>query len=202
MTGCTGAGTNYVQMAADMESEFGITFELALYEIGGVRDAYDAGRCDFVLTGSDGTGSFVRQLTRSTPDDHNIWSSVFGKDPWAMLVPHGDDQWFDLIRMVGWILVNAEELGVTQDNVEDMYANSPSVKVQRLLGAEGTWGQERLQIAPDVAVNIIKEVGNFGEIIYRYYSVEAEEKGWGFYRERGPDNLYFRGGLMYVPENT
>ena len=115
-----------------------------------------------------------------------------------MLVPHGDDQWFDLIRMVGWILVNAEELGVTQDNVEEMYANSPSVKVQRLLGAEGTWGQERLQIAQDVAVNVIKEVGNFGEIIYRYYSVEAEEKGWGFYRERGPDNLYFRGGLMYV----
>ena len=124
MTGCTGAGTNYVQMAADMEAEYGITFELALYEIGGVRDAYDAGRCDFVLTGSDGTGSFVRQLTRSTPDDHSIWTSVFGKDPWAMLVPHGDDQWFDLVRMVGWILLNAEELGVTQDNVQDMYDNS------------------------------------------------------------------------------
>ena len=51
-------------------------------------------------------------------------------------------------------------------------------------------------------MNIIREVGNFGEIIDRYYSVEAEEKGWGFYRERGPDNLYLRGGLMYVPENT
>ena len=202
MTGCTGAGTNYVQMAADMEAEYGITFELALYEIGGVRDAYDAGRCDFVLTGSDGTGSFVRQLTRSTPDDHSIWTSVFGKDPWAMLVPHGDDQWFDLIRMVGWILLNAEELGITQDNVQDMYDNASSTKVQRLLGAEGTWGQDRLQIADDVALNIVKEVGNFGEIIDRYYSIEAEEKGWGFYRERGPDNLYLRGGLMYVPENT
>jgi general L-amino acid transport system substrate-binding protein len=119
-----------------------------------------------------------------------------------MLVPHGDDQWFDIVRMVGWILVNAEELGVTGDTAADLAANSESAKVKRLLGSESTWGQDVLNLDQDVAVNILEAVGNFGEMFERWYSVEAEEAGRGFYRNRGPDNLYYRGGLIYVPEMT
>ncbi len=202
MTGCTTAGTNYIQMAADMQAEYGIEFELNTYEAGGARDAYDAGRCDFSLGGSDSNLSFVRQLNNSKPDDHNAWKDVYGKDPWAMLVPHGDDQWFDIMRMVGWILVNAEEAGVTQANVEDLAKNSKNAKILRMLGSEGTWGQDVLNLDQDVAVNIIKAVGNLGEMLDRWYSIEAEEAGRGFYRNRALDHLYKNGGLIYVPEMT
>jgi general L-amino acid transport system substrate-binding protein len=79
MTGCTTAGTNYIQMAADMQAEFGIEFELNTFEASGGRDAYDAGRCDFQLGGSDSNAAFVAQLVNSTPDAHNVWNEVFGK---------------------------------------------------------------------------------------------------------------------------
>lgn len=200
-TGCTTAGTNYFQMAADMQKEFGINFELKGYEAGGARDAYDAGRCDFYLGGSDSNVSFLRQMKITKFEDHNVWDSVYGKDPWAMLVPHGDDQWFDLIRMVDWILVNSEEYGVTQANVEDMAKNSTNTKVLRMLGSEGTWGQDVLTVDQNCAVNVIKAVGNFGEMFDRWYSLDSEKYG-GTFKNRGLDKLWTKGGLLYRPEMT
>ena len=202
MTGCTTAGTNYFQMAGDMEREYGIDFELKGYEAGGALDAYDAGRCDFFLGGSDSNVSTIRQLKITKFEDHNVWDLVYGKDPWAMLVPHGDDQWFDVVRMVGWILVNAEEYGVTMDNVADMAKSSGDTKILRMLGAEGTWGQDVLTLDQDCAIDVLKAVGNFGEMHDRWFSLESEEAGIGTFKNRGLDKLWMNGGLIYVPEMT
>jgi general L-amino acid transport system substrate-binding protein len=123
-----------------------------------------------------------------------ILDVTISKEPLTPAVPHGDDQWFDIVKMVMYSLVNAEELGVTQANVDEM-ANSDNIQVRRLLGTEGEWGQADLGLDADAAVKAIKAVGNYGEIYDRYMGPNGD----AFTLPRGINNLWTEGGLIYAP---
>jgi general L-amino acid transport system substrate-binding protein len=96
-------------------------------------------------------------------------------------------------------MINAEELDVTMDNVDDMVANSENARILRMLGVEGEYGQEVLGLDIDFAYNVIKKIGNFDELVERFYSINDETRVGGFYRPRGNDALWNEGGLLFAP---
>jgi general L-amino acid transport system substrate-binding protein len=119
---------------------------------------------------------------------------TMSKEPLTPAVPHGDDKWFDVVKTTIWVLINAEELGVTQANVDEM-KSSDNPEIARLLGVEGTFGQEDLGLAADFGYNVIKALGNYGEIYDRYMG----PNGLSFTLDRGLNKLWKDGGLLYAP---
>lgn len=103
---------------------------------------------------------------------------------------HGDDQWFDLVRWTYFALVNAEELGVTSQNVEEML-KSTDPRLKRLLGTEGNYGED-VGVTADWVVRIVRAVGNYGEIYDRNVG-----PGTPLDIERGINNVWRKGGLHY-----
>src|SRR3954470_6389040 len=125
--------------------------------------AYDASRCDSYTT--DASGLAGERLRLASTDDHVILPEIISKEPLGPAVRHGDDQWFDIVKWTHFAMVNAEELGITKANVDDM-AKSDNPDIKRLLGTEGKFG-EALGLTNDWAYRIIKHVGNYGEIFER-----------------------------------
>ena len=109
-------------------------------------------------------------------------------------MPHGDEQWQDVVRTVMYVLINAEELGVTQEYVESMMSSNSAV-IRRMLGQEGEFGQEDLGLDREFAVGVINAVGNYGEIYDRYMGPEGES----FTMPGGVNRLWTDGGLIYAP---
>jgi general L-amino acid transport system substrate-binding protein len=123
-----------------------------------------------------------------------IMDVTMSKEPLTPAVPSGDDQWFDIVKVVSYVLINAEELGVTSANVDEMMSsNSPAIK--RLLGVEGEFGQADLDLEADFAANVIRAVGNYGEIYDRYMGPEGD----AFSLNRDLNKLWSDGGLIYAP---
>jgi len=150
--------------------------------------AYDAGRCDTFTT--DASGLYAERLKLTNPDDHMILPEVISKEPLGPVVRQGDDEWFNIVKWVGFALVNAEELGVTKDNVEEM-KNSDNPEIKRLLGTEGAYG-EAIGLDNDWAAKAIAGVGNYGEIFDRNIGPDTP---LGI--ERGINALWTNGGLQY-----
>jgi general L-amino acid transport system substrate-binding protein len=121
-----------------------------------------------------------------------ILDITISKEPLTPAVPQGDDQWFDIVKVVVWGLINAEELGVTQANVEEM-KSSDNIEVRRLLGAEGEWGQSDLGLPVDAIAKAVTAVGNYGEIFDRNLGPT------GLDLPRGQNELWTNGGLIYAP---
>jgi general L-amino acid transport system substrate-binding protein len=108
------------------------------------------------------------------------------------VVRHGDDQWFDIVKLVHFAMLNAEELGVTSKNVDAMLkSDNPDIK--RLLGTEGNYG-EQLGLTKDWAFRIIKHVGNYGEVFERNIGENTPLK-----MKRGLNALWTKGGIQYAP---
>jgi general L-amino acid transport system substrate-binding protein len=152
--------------------------------------AYLAGRCEAYTADMSALHSVRVQLAR--PRDHAILPDIISKEPLGPSVRQGDPQWFAIVRWVHFVLLNAEELRVTQDNVDAM-AGSADAGVRLLLGQEGSFG-EGLGLDNDFAARIIKAVGNYGEIFERNVGSESR---LGI--ARGLNNLWSRGGLQYAP---
>ena len=152
--------------------------------------AYEAGRCDVFTT--DASGLFAERLKFQKPDDHMILPEIISKEPLAASVRHGDDQWLDVVKWVHYAMLNAEELGVTQANVDQMI-KSDNPEVKRLLGTEGKYG-EMLGLPNDWVVRIVKNVGNYGEVFDRNVGAGSPLK-----IDRGANNLWTKGGLQYAP---
>lgn len=150
--------------------------------------AYDAGRCDAFTT--DASGLYAERLKLTNPDDSMILPEVISKEPLGPVVRQGDDEWFNLVKWVGYALVNAEELGVTQANVEEM-KGSDNPEIKRLLGTEGAYG-EAIGVDNDWAVKVISGVGNYGEIFDRNIGPSTP-----LAIERGINALWTDGGLQY-----
>ncbi len=125
-----------------------------------------------------------------SPDDHMILPDVISKEPLGPAVRHGDDQWADLVRWVHHAMLNAQELGVTRENVNDM-RSSDHPEIRRLLGAEGKFG-DALGLTNDWAVRIIRHVGNYGEVFERNLGEGSRLK-----IPRGQNALWTKGGLHY-----
>ena len=114
---------------------------------------------------------------------------MISKEPLGPAVRHGDDQWFDIVKWALFAMINAEELGLTSQNI-DQYLSSTNPAIQRFVGTSGGMGK-MLGLDDRWAYNIIKQVGNYGE------SFDTNLKPLGF--ERGINALWTHGGIMYAP---
>ncbi len=152
--------------------------------------AFFAGRCD-VYTSDTSQLASARSLRTQKPEDYVILPEVISKEPLGPFVRHGDDQWHDLVRWALYAMIEAEELGVTSANADEMLkSNDPNVK--RLLGTTPGMGKA-LGVDEKWAYNIVKQVGNYGESFERNVG-----KGSGMKLERGVNALWTKGGLMYA----
>ncbi len=152
--------------------------------------AFFSGRCD-VITGDASALAAQRIGRASNPDDYVVLPDRISKEPLAPVVRHGDDEWNDIVRWVVYALIEAEEKGVTSKNVDDMLKNEdPNIK--RMLGVTPGMGKA-LGLDEKWAYNEIKLVGNYGEIFDRTLGKDTELKF-----ERGLNDLWTRGGLMYA----
>jgi general L-amino acid transport system substrate-binding protein len=155
-----------------------------------LNKAFFAGRCD-VLTTDASQCAGIRAVAPN-PDEYIILPEIISKEPLAPAVRHGDDQWFDIVNFSVLALIAAEELGITSKNVDQMIkSNDP--KVMRFLGVTAGNGKA-LGLDEKWAYNIIKQVGNYGEIFERNVGVNTPLK-----LQRGLNDLWTRGGLMYAP---
>jgi general L-amino acid transport system substrate-binding protein len=192
-TVCVTTGTTTELNLADNFRGRGLEFEAVTFEdTASVYSAYEDGRCD-AATSDKSQLAAVREGF-ANPDDHMIMDVTMSKEPLTPAVPSGDDQWFDIVKTVAYVLINAEELGISSANADEM-AGSDNPEIKRLLGVEGSFGQEDLGLATDFAANIIRAVGNYGEIYDRYMGPEGD----AFTLPRGPNNLWTNGGLIYAP---
>lgn len=153
--------------------------------------AFEAGRCD-ALT-SDQSQLYALRIKLGDPKSAMVLPEVISKEPLGPVVRQGDDEWFNIVKWSLYAMVNAEELGVTSANVDEMKAGSSDPNVRRLLGVEGVKG-EWMGLPDDWGYNIIKQVGNYGEAFDR--NVGA---GSALGIARGLNALWSKGGLQYAP---
>ncbi|MDH3318598.1 MAG: amino acid ABC transporter substrate-binding protein [Betaproteobacteria bacterium] len=153
-----------------------------------VTNAYFSGRCDVFTTDVSGLVS-TRGSRAPKPADHVILPEVISKEPLGPVVRHGDDRWYDIVKWTLFAMLEAEELGLTSKNIEqNLTSTNPSI--QRFVGATGDIGK-MMSLDNRWAYNVVKQVGNYGE------SFETNLAPLGF--ERGINNLWTNGGLMYAP---
>jgi len=152
--------------------------------------AYESGRCDVFTT--DVSGLYAERLKFANPAEHVVLPEVISKEPLGPMVRHGDDQWFDIVKWVLFAMVDAEELGINQKNLDDM-AKSDKPELKRVFGTDGNLG-EQLGLTKDWVYRIVKGVGNYGETFDR--NVGAGSK-LGI--ARGLNALWNKGGIQYAP---
>jgi general L-amino acid transport system substrate-binding protein len=163
---------------------------LAFADIDATYEAYEEGRCDAVT--SDRSQLIARRTLLGNPGEHLILDEMLSKEPLGPAVLQSDSQWHDLITWSVYATIQAEELGIHSTNVET-FLTTDDPAVRRLLGIEGAHGAE-LGLPNDFAVNVIQQVGNYGEIYARNLA-----PGTPFDLPRGVNALWTRGGLIYAP---
>ena len=192
-TVCVTSGTTTEKNLADVFRQNNMDYEAVIFEeTASVYAAYDEGRCD--VTTSDKSQLAAVREGLADPDAHVILPVTISKEPLTSAVPHGDDQWFDTVKLVLFGLINAEELGVTQANVEEMKAGE-NINIRRLLGEEGDWGNSDIGLDVDALAKAITAVGNYGEIYDRYMGPNGD----AFTLPRDLNDLWTNGGLIYAP---
>jgi general L-amino acid transport system substrate-binding protein len=188
---CVQTGTTTEQNLADYFKGNNMKYEvIAFASADETVKAYESGRCDVFTT--DVSGLYAERLKLAVPADHAVLPEVISKEPLGPLVRHGDDQWFDIVKWTLFAMVDAEELGITQKNVDDM-AKSDKPELKRVFGADGNLG-ETLGLTKDWVARIIKATGNYGEVFDR--NVGASSK-LGI--ARGLNALWNKGGIQYAP---
>ena len=192
---CVTTGTTSELNLADYSRANNLNITAVTFEDWNVRDAtYLKGGCDAVSIDKSSLAANI--ISFPNPDDHMILPETISKEPLGPAVRQGDSQWADIVKWSEYAMINAEELGVTSANVDDMRANSKDVKVRRLLGVEGTLG-EGIGLSNDWAYYIIKQVGNYGENYEKY--IGSGKGALGIQREGTLNELWTKGGLMYSP---
>ena len=189
---CVQAGTTTELNLADYFKSNKMEYNPVVFEkLEEVNAAYDSGRCDVYTT--DQSGLYGIRLTLTAPDDHVVLPEIISKEPLGPAVRQGDDQWFHIVRWTYYALVQAEELGITQANVEEM-KNSANPEIKRVLGSEAdTKIGTDLGLTNDWVVNIIKATGNYGELFERNVGAGSPLK-----IARGLNALWTKGGLQYA----
>jgi general L-amino acid transport system substrate-binding protein len=152
--------------------------------------AFDAGRCD-ALT-SDQSQLYALRIKLGNPDGALVLPEVISKEPLGPVTAQGDDEWYKIVRWSLFAMLNAEELGVSSGNLDQMMS-SADPGIRRLLGKEGIKGSG-LGLSDDWAVNIIKQVGNYAEAFERNVGQASALK-----IARGQNALWNQGGLQYAP---
>ena len=188
---CVSSGTTTELNLADQMAANGINYTPVVFETADeTTGAYLDERCDAYTT--DKSGLVARMSMFDHPEEHEIMDATLSKEPLGPVVRQGDDQWFDIVKWMVFATIQAEESGVTSQNVDEM-KNSDNPSIKKLLGVEGDMGA-KLGLDNDWAYNIIKQVGNYGEIYNRNLGPDTV-----FNLPRGMNSLYTDGGLLYSP---
>jgi general L-amino acid transport system substrate-binding protein len=188
---CMQTGTTHEQNLTDQTRKRGIKYQPVVFEdVNTMFSAYAEGRCPIVT--ADRSALTSRRTTLSRPDDHQVLDILLSKEPLAPAVVAGDDRWAKVVQWVIYSLIEAEELGITSQNL-DQFTNSKDPEIRRFLGLEGDLGKG-LGLTNDFAMRVIKQVGNYGEIYDRSLGDKTPLK-----LSRGQNNLWSKGGLLYSP---
>jgi general L-amino acid transport system substrate-binding protein len=185
------AGTTGELNIADFFRKNGKTFKSVVIEDSReFRNALDSGRVD-ALT-QDSSDLAIQRTQLSKPDDYVLLPERLSKEPLAPAIRWGDDRWLEIVNWTVYATIQAEELGITQANIDSFQDTSDPV-VKRFLGIDKSLG-EAIGLRPDFAYNIIKAVGNYGEIYDRNVG-----KNTKINFDRGFNQPWSHGGLLYSP---
>jgi general L-amino acid transport system substrate-binding protein len=188
---CVQGGTDTVTGLADYFKKNNLQYTpLVIDKLADVNAAYEAGRCDALTT--DRSGLAANRLQMKNPDDHVILPEIISQEPLGPVVRNNDVQWFQIVKWVSNALLDAEYLGVTQANVDDMKANSQDSAVQRLLGVGDNDFGKSIGLDKAWAYNIIKGLGNYGEVYDRNLGPKTP-----LGLERGVNAQWNNGGIQY-----
>ena len=190
-TVCVLPGTTTELNAADFFRANGMKMKPVVIEsTPELAKAFFAGRCD-TLT-SDASQLAGTRAVAPNPNDYMILPEIISREPLAPAVRHGDDQWYDVVNFSVLAMIEAEYLGITSKNLDKMMA-SKDPKIQRFLGVSAGNGKA-LGLDEKWAYNIVKQIGNYGEIYERNVGVNTP-----LGLKRGLNALWTEGGLMYSP---
>jgi len=190
ISACTNIGTTTELNMRDFFNSQGISYTpVAGDPADEVVAAYDAGRCDTYTT--DKSGLAAQRTKMSNPDDHMVLPETISKEPLGPVVRQGDSVWEDIVRWSLNTMIEAEEYGVNSANA-DMMKTSENPQIKRLVGAEGEMGAA-FGLDNEWNLRIIKQVGNYGE------SYKRNIADTGILPDRGPNELWTKGGILYVP---
>jgi general L-amino acid transport system substrate-binding protein len=185
---CVQSGTTTELNLADQFRAAGVNYTPVVFEDQNAAfQAYDEGRCDAITSDRSQLATQGQAVLKNFAD-HVILDLVMSKEPLAPAVAQGDDKWADVIHWVVYGMIQAEELGITSENV-DTFLTSEDPVVRRLLGVEGELGS-KLGLSNDFIYRAIKLVGNYGEVYERNLAT--------FNIARGQNELWTKGGLMYA----
>jgi general L-amino acid transport system substrate-binding protein len=188
---CVAQGTTHEANLADTFRAMKISYKpVVLEQQDRMYDAFFGGRCDVMTQDFSALAAALTTQTK-TPDQYQILPERISKEPLGPFVRHGDDQWFDIVKWVLMAMIEAEEKGITQANIDKM-AETGGPEVKRFLGVGQGYGQG-LGLDDKFAYNVVKQVGNYGESFDRNVG-----KGSPMKLERGLNDLWTRGGLMYA----
>ena len=189
---CTQEGSTSQLNMADYFRVTGLSYTPILYEsFAATREGFDKGECDVLTTDISQLVAIRSQLSK--PQNALILPEVISKEPLGPVVQEGDTQWFRIVKWTLFALINAEEAGVTQSNIDAQRAQTQDPAVRRLLGLEGNSGEE-LGLDQDWIYRIIKQGGNYGELFERQFGASSAVQ-----LPRGLNALWTAGGLMYAP---
>jgi general L-amino acid transport system substrate-binding protein len=191
-TVCVQSGTTTEKNLNDYSKSMKLNMKPVVFDTQeATNKAYFAGRCQAYTTDASGLAS-VRNKEATNPDDHVILPELISKEPLGPSVRRGDDEFFAIVKWVVFALIEAEEYGITQANVDQMKTSQDPV-VQRILGVSEDTGK-LLGLDKDWAYRAIKAVGNYGEMFERNVGPKTALK-----LPRGANNLWNKGGFMYAP---
>jgi len=188
---CLQQGTTTELNVADYFRKNKIKYEPVTFDKGDEAiKAFESGRCD-ALT-DDSSALYALKLKLVNPQEAVVLPELISKEPLGPVVRSSDLQWFNLVKWTHDAMLNAEELGVTKANVDEML-KSDNPEIRRLLGVEGKFG-EGVGLTSDWVYRIVKHVGNYGEAFERSVGMGSELK-----IARGKNALWTEGGLQYAP---
>lgn len=188
---CVQTGTTTELNIADYFGSNKMKYKLVAFEKDDEAIAtYDAGRCDVYTT--DQSGLYANRIKLKDPKAHIILPEIISKEPLGPVVRQGDDHWADIVRWAHYAMLEAEELGISSKNVDDARKSDKRPEAMRLLGSDNSNTGKMLQLGNDWAYQIIKLVGNYGEVFSRNLGEESQLK-----IDRGYNKLWNQGGLQY-----
>ena len=195
-TVCVTQGTTTELNLQDFSDLHGLGIQAVTFEkTDSAVEAYRSEQCDAFTT--DHSGLYAYRSGFPDPENHDILPDTISEEPLGPGVPHGDEQWYDVVKAVMAILIYAEAYGVSSDNVPT--SSTGNTKIDRLFGLSGSFGQETLGLNKTVAQDVIRAVGNYGEIYDQYMAP------LGLQREGGRNALWAaapcsdcpKGGQLY-----
>ena len=188
---CVQMGSTSEQNLHDHFASLGIPYTpLLLQTEEQMGMAFETGKCQAITTDQSGLFSLRQGFER--PDEAVILPDIISKEPLGPMVRADDDQWYKIVKWTLFALINAEELGVNSRNAAHM-KRSENPELQYLLGVKGESGK-MLGLSNDWAFQVLRQVGNYGEIFERNVGMESPLK-----LKRGLNALWTEGGILYAP---